>query len=123
MGRRLSDQAVPEAKPGAQAAICCWAALHGTAAIVRMRQPAACLSACSDQPLLFEDTVVPFQSQPASFGWLLQAKAAGGSNSTGRDSSSSSNPAAAQLLFSFFPDGASVPAANQSIGYRLLRWA
>lgn len=49
------------------------------------------------------------------------AKAAGGSNSTGRDSSSSSNPAAAQLLFSFFPDGASVPAANQSIGYRLLR--
>lgn len=34
-----------------------------------------------------------------------------------------SNPASAQLLFSFFPDGASVPAANQTIGYRLLRWA
>ncbi len=42
----------------------------------------------------------------------LQGAAAGGSN-----------PAGAQLLFSFFPDGASVSAANQTIGYRLLRWA
>lgn len=49
----------------------------------------------------------------------LQGNAAGGGNRT--SGGGNTTAAAATLLFSFFPDGASVPTADQTIGYRLLR--
>lgn len=44
----------------------------------------------------------------------VAAGSGGGANATA---------AGTQLLFSFSPEGGSVPAEQRSIGYRLLRWA